>query len=474
MKILAVYISHESNTFSPLTTVLSDYVIYEGEKMFPYMKGAYDVLKGAGCEIVPTLYMNAATSATNAREVYDYAAGKVEEVLQREKDFDGVWMHLHGACYVKEIGHLELGILRLIRKYVGPDIPIAWAMDPHGNVGPDHIELADILRAYRTVPHVDQERTDAEAARALVRRIALGNKVKPVYVRVPVLVAGEQSVDSQEPMISIFRKLEELDKREGILMSSYTVGFVWGDTPNSTAAVAITPETEADRALCEAEAEKLRDYVVEHRREFSFAVPAMDVNKTVEAALNSDAKPLYISDSGDNTTCGATGCTTILLEKFLHTDLKGKKVLIAAIYDEDATHEALKHEVGEKIVLGIGNEVDAFSKKIQVEATVKVKGDLIFRTGEIKGKTVTLSAGDLDIVLEDRVESFTHMAYFRSAGVDVNDYDIIVVKLGYLFPELAEHAEATIMCLTPGAGSQDVTQLPFTVIPRPAYPMDEL
>ena len=53
-------------------------------------------------------------------------------------------------------------------------------------------------------------------------------------------------------------------------------------------------------------------------------------------------------------------------------------MLIAAVYDEGATHEALKHEVGERIVLGIGNEVDAFSKKIQVEATVKVKGDLIF------------------------------------------------------------------------------------------------
>ena len=174
--------------------------------------------------------------------------------------------------------------------------------------GPDHIELADILRAYRTVPHVDHERTDAEAARALVRRIALGNKVKPVYVRVPVLVAGERSVDSQGAHGFHLPKVGgagQTGRHPDVLLHG---GFCMGDTPNSTAAVAITPETEADRALCEAEAEKLGIMWWSTVMSSPSPCPLWMWDETVEAALNSDAKPLYIPRlRRQHTTCGATG-----------------------------------------------------------------------------------------------------------------------------------------------------------------------
>ncbi len=474
MKILLAQYSHESNTFTPLTTKLSDYVVKEGEDLLKLVYKATKVFQDAGCELVPVVYCTASPSGTNEREVYDFVEKKISDALDANPDLDGIWVHLHGANYVKEIGHAELALLKMIRAKVGPDIPIAWAMDPHGNVGPEHIKYADILRAYRTVPHVDVQETDEAAAKALLERIRLGNKVEPVYVRVPVLVGGEQSVGTEEPMKSVFQRLWELDQMDGILMASYTVGFVWGDTPCSTAAVAITPRTEADRELCIREAEKLRDLVVENREKFQFAVLALSPDDAVQRSIEEEEGPVYVSDSGDNPQAGATGCNTVMLEKYLKADLKGKKVLLASIFDIESTHKALEYNVGDDIEIDIGACLDEYSQKVRVCGKVKAKGDLIFRTGEKFGDVVTISCGDVDVVLEDRAESFTEMEYFKRAGLDVNDYDVIVVKLGYLFPELDEHAKLPIMCLTPGASYQIVAKLPFTKIPRPTYPMDEI
>ncbi|MBC8531314.1 M81 family metallopeptidase [Gehongia tenuis] len=474
-KILAVCYSHESNTFTPLTTKLSDYVIREDEAMLPLIKEPVKVLEEAGYQVVPSIYASTGPSGTNEREVYDYVEKKVAEVIDANPDIVGVWAHLHGANFVKEVGHAELALLKMIRGKLGPNVPISWAMDPHGNVSPEHIPNVDIIRAYRRVPHVDVEQTQVEAAKALVKRLEMGNHVAPVYVRVPVLVGGEQSVDSQEPMISIFKKLWELDKRDGILMSSYTVGFVWGDTPYATAAVEITPMTEADRPMCEEEAKKLRDYVVEHRHEFQFAVTALEPDDTVKRAIEAAEKPVYISDSGDNPTAGATGCNTIMLDKFLKADLKGKKLLIASILDAPLCERLLKMNIGDAVKDEIGTCVDADSYKVPFEGVLKGFGELFDgRTGQKLADTATVAIGGIDLVVESYPHSFTSMKDFETAGVNPDDYDIVMVKQGYLFPELDVKAKFPIMCLSPGTTYQIVARLPFKIIQRPTYPMDEL
>ena len=66
------------------------------------------------------------------------------------------------------------------------------------------------------------------------------------------------------------------------------------------------------------------------------------------------------------------------------------------------------------------------------------------------------------------------MRDFETAGVNPDDYDIVMVKQGYLFPELDVKAKFPIMCLSPGATYQIVARLPFKIIQRPTYPMDEL
>jgi len=57
-------------------------------------------------------------------------------------------------------------------------------------------------------------------------------------------------------------------------------------------------------------------------------------------------------------------------------------------------------------------------------------------------------------------------------GLDPEAYKLIVVKEGYLFPELRDYAPLHIMALTPGFGDQRLDRLAFTHLHRPIHPLD--
>ena len=66
------------------------------------------------------------------------------------------------------------------------------------------------------------------------------------------------------------------------------------------------------------------------------------------------------------------------------------------------------------------------------------------------------------------------MEQFHAAGLKFHDYDIVVVKMGYLdtylIPETAYH----IMALTDGPTIQRSEKIPFKKIHRPMWPMDDV
>ena len=65
------------------------------------------------------------------------------------------------------------------------------------------------------------------------------------------------------------------------------------------------------------------------------------------------------------------------------------------------------------------------------------------------------------------------MEQFHAAGLEFHDYDIVVVKMGYLdtflIPETAYH----MMALSDGPTVQRSERIPFKKIYRPMWPMDE-
>ncbi len=83
-----------------------------------------------------------------------------------------------------------------------------------------------------------------------------------------------------------------------------------------------------------------------------------------------------------------------------------------------------------------------------------------------------VSIGGVDVVLQSDRLPFTEMRHFHTIGVDPAGYKAVVVKLGYLFPELRDYAPAHIMALSPGFGDQRLDRLPYHRLRRPIYPLN--
>jgi microcystin degradation protein MlrC len=76
------------------------------------------------------------------------------------------------------------------------------------------------------------------------------------------------------------------------------------------------------------------------------------------------------------------------------------------------------------------------------------------------------------VVLQSSRSPFTELKHFAELDIDPAAYRMVVVKLGYLFPELRDYAPEHIMAMTPGFGDQRLERLPYRNLPRPVYPLD--
>ena len=63
-------------------------------------------------------------------------------------------------------------------------------------------------------------------------------------------------------------------------------------------------------------------------------------------------------------------------------------------------------------------------------------------------------------------------ADFTDLGLNPKNTNIIIVKIGYLVPELYQMRGDWIMALTPGGVDQDIERLNYKRIKRPMFPFD--
>ena len=476
MKVIIGGLYHESNTFNPFPTHADDFVLVEGDDVFERVCST-NVFKEAGVTVIPTIYATALSSGVVTEKAYRFFADKMLDVIQNEADIDGIWLHLHGSMTVENVGSGELQLLKEMREIVGFDIPISLTLDIHGNNSIELNKYANIIRAYRTVPHTDQCETEVITAELLVDVMQTKQNVSPAYVQLPMIISGEQALGDQEPLKSIFNKLYEIEQIDGIATASFFIGFSWADTIDSAASVIVVPQTEKDAPIAEEQANRLAEYIYSKRNDFQFDAIALPPADAIEKALSHPTSPVFISDSGDNTTGGGVGIYTGLLDSFLHLkDLNNKKVCISAIFDADAYDTCTKYNIGDKVSIDVGTNFDEHSKSVKVEGILKAKGDLLGYLGGTSdrvGKTCTISVGDIDVVIANKGHSFITLNHFTSAGLKIEDYDVIVVKQGYLFPELSKISELDLLALTPGATYQLLKKLDFKSIQRPMFPLDK-
>ena len=102
-------------------------------------------------------------------EAFERIAALICARLSRALDeapLDGVYLDLHGAALAESFPDAEGELLRRVRAIVG-DTPLTISLDPHANLTPQMVALADAVVPFRTYPHVDMKEAGAQAMRLL-------------------------------------------------------------------------------------------------------------------------------------------------------------------------------------------------------------------------------------------------------------------------------------------------------------------
>lgn len=465
MKILAGSFQCETNTFSSQKTVIGDFEVYQNEDALTKM-AAVKIFRESGAKVQPLLFASALPGGMVTKEAFDYFKEKFLLIAREHKDADGIYLYLHGAMYVESVGSGEEALVKAIREIIGNHIPISVALDFHGNLSDGFIENVNAIHGFRTAPHIDQDDTERRAAIALLKCIKYGVAPLPMRLRIPFL-GGDASVTDRKPFQAVTERLLYLDKREDIVSCAFFNGQPWYDSAYTGNCAVVS--AVFDDAKAKAEALELGKLFWEGRDMLTLE-GAMKVEEAVKASQNQENGVLFVTDSGDNTTAGADGAGTLLLNKYM--EQKVKDVLICGILDASVVNELLKKQLGEQldIILCKGmNGKQTIETKLHV--TLKSKGIVYGWAGDEVGEGVVVSQGGIDIALTNARAAFTSPEHFSRMHIEPHNYRVIVLKMGYLFPKLRQISERFIFALTPGTSSNDFEQLDYQKLKHKMYPI---
>lgn len=463
MRIAIGGISHESGTFTTLMTELSDFRVSRESEIT--QDKFWDTYRNMGIELAPTLTAGCFPHGVIKKEAYIQLRDELLERLKRALPVDGIYLSLHGAMEVEEVGDGESDLIKAIRKLVGSEILISASFDLHGNVAPAVVHRLNLLTALRTAPHRDGVETRHRAISLLIKCIQ--NKLKPVSVLIkpPLILPGEFAVTEIEPAGSLYKMLEEIDNKAGILTASLFIGFAWADSPYTSTSVIVVAEDKEYHDIALQQAAHLAQSVWDKREEFKPDAKTASIDESISMASAASENGIFISDSGDNVTAGAAGDIPIFLERLLAA--KVKDAVVAGIADAEAVRRCQEVGEGGQLTMKIGGKLDRINAK-----PLEVSGKVIKLDSSTQTTLAVIRVEGVDLILTKERRAFTTLGSFHNIGIDPLKRKMVVVKLGYLFPELRDNAKMSIMALSPGFSDLNMERLPFKRVRRPSFPLD--
>ena len=468
LRILTAGIRHESNTFNPVLTTTKDFAIKRGSAVLEDEEWA-EYLKNEGIEVIPTMHASAGPFGVVAKDTYEFFRSEIISEVRQAGKIDGIYLDMHGALHVEGYPDAQLDLIQSIRKELGDAVLISASFDLHGNMSSNFVESLNLLTAFRTAPHVDDSQTRLRAVSLLVN--ALRNQWKPVvaHVHIPILIPGEKGITAVEPLKSLYEQLPNIAMQEGLLDASIFVGMPWTDVPRAGMSIQVVAQDKSYLTTAQDELRRLATQLWDERQRLQFDVPTDNIRGAVETALKSEESTVFITDSGDNTTAGAAGDNTLVLEYLISHGVQN--ALVAGIVDPEAVRYCDEVGVGNEVSITIGGKIDTvFGQSLEIRGIVKMVSSYDSLT---RRKPAVVRLDGIDLVLLTDRRSFLSPQDFKEVGLDPLNYKIVVVKLGYLFQGLRDISPMTIMALTPGFANQVIEGLPYQNVNRPIYPLDE-
>jgi len=446
-KIAVGGISTECSTYSPLYQNESDFVSLQGQTLLDLVGFPFD---DYGIETYPIFFNRSVPGGPIESQYFRQTKDKFIAELDSLGTLDGVLLIMHGAIFVDDIDDPEGEWIEAVRDVVGEDCIVSVSFDLHGQVTDKIVNNIDAFAAYRTAPHIDVEETYKRASKMLADALISNQRPTVLWSPIPMLVSGEMSSTFVEPCQSIYKNLESLDQRQGIIDSNLMVGYVWADTQRAAASAVVTcTNKKVGTEVCQIIANLYWD----SRQQLKFDMQSGYISATIHSLPKNFS---IIADSGDNPTAGGVGDRADVLEAVLSKKIE--HVLFAGIASESAYNELQK---GNKF--NIGGSFGGGGPNLELNA------DEVY----FEEQCAIARVQNITIVVSKRRRPFHYLSDFNHLRLKLQDYRLLVVKSGYLSPELQGLSCPSFMVLSNGAVNQDLKNIDNHHRKRPTFPFQE-
>lgn len=440
-------IAAESCTFSPLRSELEDFVQLRGEQLRASTAAA-DFMDGGACELRGGFLARALPGGMLAADTFATLRARllaeIEPLLAA--GLDGIVLDLHGALAAEGCDDAEYEILRELRACVGPALPLAAAFDLHGNLTAAAAAQLDVLTAYRTAPHIDVAAT-RRRARALLERCMAGQRPQAACVPIPVLLTGEQTATTVEPGKSAWQLVAEIAAAPGVWDASLFVGYAWADQARSGACAVCYADgqEQADDG-----AARLRDAYWDQREAFTWPEDPLAASDCVAWLDGLDeGATAFLSDAADNPTAGGVGDAWDMLALALAD--ADRRWLIAGLADPAVAQQASDAGVGAEIEAALGGR---WSGRPNPQAQR-------YRIVALADSVAVLACGATTVLCTARRRTFHELEDFTDLGIELSDYQAVVIKVGYLPPAIARIARRHRLVSGAGCVPPDISALDY-------------
>ncbi|GAB4178525.1 MAG: M81 family metallopeptidase [Thalassobaculales bacterium] len=487
-RFLLAMMKHETNTFSPIATPWRRFeewgahfgpaavTAYRGTGM---PLGAYiDLAEAEGAEIDCPVAAEAMPSGPVSAEAYAIMSEAILEGVRR--GCDAAFLDLHGAMVAEGTDDGEGTLLSRIRA-IAPELPIAVTCDLHCNLTRAMVENCTALIGYKTYPHVDMRQVGERVARVLLRSLA--GELRPVMAwgQAGILAQTLRMGTDDEPMKTLVGMAAALEA-EGLLCATAFGGFPMADIADAGLSAVVVADGDRERAQAAVD----RLLAAARERAADFIHPGAPLAPAIAHAKSLSDGPILILDHADNCGSGGTQDVMTVLAEVIAQGLED--VAVAAVWDPGAVAELARAGIGQTVTVRLGGKVSmpsigAQGRPLEVTGKVRVLTDGSFTvrgpmyTGVTvhMGPTAVLDTGKVKIVIVSRHHEPWDLGVFTSVGIDpaATRYLLLKSRIHYR-AGFAPIARATVLADGEGVTTSDNSQLRYTKLRRPIYPLDPL
>ena len=490
--VLLAGLFHETHTFLDHPTPLSDWTIKRGEELFEArgdaspLAGVLSVADRHNWRVTPTIDMRATPSGPVDDEVLEVFWDGLASGFD-QGPFDGIYLVLHGAMACRGCPDVEGEVIDRIRAVAAlADLPICGILDLHGNISRKTIEETQGLISYRFNPHTDGYQVAVESAQLLDEILTSGRRPRSVWARPPVMWPPTGTGTGDDPMKTLEAMARQIESDEADIVAVNVMGgFSFADTPDTGVSFAAT--TFGDPEIARARLEELVEYAIAARHQGNVVDPPFESCLEDVARHIAEAEtPVVLVEPSDNIGGGAPGDATTMLGEFLRQDIDGA---VAIINDPESVQALEGLEIGASITLSIGGKTSRLTDgPLDVTVTLESTSDGRF-TLEDKhshlasgsglyiemGPSAVVRCSGVRILLTSLKTPPFDLAQLRSQGINPEDCSVVNVKAAVAHRQGWDPVTAhTYTVDTPGPCSSDISQLPFQLVKRPVFPLDEL